>query len=99
MPLPQPSNRSSPYAALAAQKADAAPAQQVATGTIAIPAPDPFLLEESRKLQQLKDALWDAFLSSRTTAIPSPLIDLTIAYTGLLKLQLSLLSASDPRQK
>ena len=65
----------------------------------ALPEPNPFLLEESRKLQQLKDALWDAFLASGSTSIPLPLIDLTFAYTGTLKLQLSLLSASEGRQR
>ena len=74
-------------------------AKPVAGTTISVPEPDPFLLEESRKLQQLKDALWGAFLASGSTAIPLPLIDLTFAYTGTLKLQLSLLSASEARPR
>lgn len=91
--------RSSPYAALVSQKACDAPAHDRAGSGVTLPQPDPFLLEESKKLQQLKNALWDAFLASGSTAIPLPLIDLTFAYTGTLKLQLSLLSASESRHR
>lgn len=87
--------RSAAYAALSLPRNAAAEANALAQ----TPPPDPFLLEESKKLQQLKEALWQAFLASGTSAIPLPLVDLSLAYTGLLRLQLTMLSAGDHRKR
>ena len=97
MSTPSSAHRSSPYAALASQTSTTV--VEHAKSAVDLPAPDPFLVEEAAKLQQLKDALWEAFLASHSTAIPPPLIDLTFAYTGMLKLQLSILSATEGRRR
>lgn len=45
---------------------------------------------EADKLRQLREALWTAFEAGAEAGLPNTLIDLTMAYTGALRLQLSL---------
>ena len=45
---------------------------------------------ESEKLSRLHEALWLAFEARPEAGLPNTLIDLTMAYTGALRLQLSL---------
>lgn len=45
---------------------------------------------EADKLRQLRQALWTAFEAGAEAGLPNTLIDLTMAYTGTLRLQLSL---------
>ena len=45
---------------------------------------------ETTKLKALREALWAAFEAGPDAGLPNTLIDLTIAYTGALRLQLNL---------
>jgi hypothetical protein len=54
------------------------------------------LTREAAKLSELRTALWSAFQSSSANSLPQPLIDLAIAYTGALRLELNLLGTSRP---
>jgi hypothetical protein len=49
---------------------------------------------EAEKLKQLREALWVAFEAGPDGGLPNTLIDLTIAYTNALRLQLNLKSAA-----
>ena len=59
--------------------------------------------QETEKLQALRQALWAAFEAGPDGGVPTTLIDLTIAYTNALRLQLNLKSLSSrtltPRQR
>jgi hypothetical protein len=57
-----------------------------------------YFMQEAGKLEQLRAALWAAFQAGPAAGIPSTLIDLTIAYTGALRLELNLLGFARPRQ-
>jgi len=45
---------------------------------------------EAEKLKALREALWAAFEAGPAAGLPNTLIDLTMAYTGALRLQLNL---------
>ena len=49
---------------------------------------------EAEKLRLLRGALWAAFEAGPEAGLPNTLIDLTIAYTNALRLQLNLRSVS-----
>ena len=49
---------------------------------------------EADKLKALREALWAAFEAGPAAGLPNTLIDLTIAYTNALRLQLNLRSVS-----
>ena len=49
---------------------------------------------EAEKLKALREALWAAFEAGPAAGLPNTLIDLTIAYTNALRLQLNLRSVS-----
>ena len=49
---------------------------------------------EAEKLKLLREALWAAFEAGPEAGLPNTLIDLTIAYTNALRLQLNLRSVS-----
>ena len=49
---------------------------------------------EADKLKALREALWAAFEAGPAAGLPNTLIDLTIAYTNALRLQLNLRSLS-----
>ena len=49
---------------------------------------------EAEKLKRLRAALWAAFEAGPEAGLPNTLIDLTIAYTNALRLQLNLKSVS-----
>jgi hypothetical protein len=51
---------------------------------------DADLLSEGERLRALREALWSAFESAPSSALPNVLIDLTMAYTSSLRLQLSM---------
>lgn len=48
------------------------------------------LASEGTKLKALREALWAAFEAGPEAGLPNTLIDLTMAYTGALRLQLNL---------
>jgi len=49
---------------------------------------------EAEKLKALREALWAAFEAGPAAGLPNTLIDLTMAYTGALRLQLNLRAVS-----
>lgn len=51
---------------------------------------DAELLSEGERLRALREALWSAFQSAPSSALPNVLIDLSMAYTSSLRLQLSM---------
>ena len=81
-----------PYAAL--RVADTASPDKVepqpASAAHDMPPADGFG-REAEKLEQLRAALWAAFEAGPAAGIPATLIDLTIAYTNALRLELNLL--------
>lgn len=86
-----------PYATLRATQTDAARARAEASpaGTTER---DDFVREED-KLRKLREALWDAFEAGPAGGLPNSLIDLTLAYTGALRLQLSLRAVTARRTR
>ena len=79
-----------PYAALhAAPDKDAARARGDASGSAAAPEPN-YLANEADKLENLKQALYAAFVAAPKAGIPTALVDLAAAYTSALRLQMSL---------
>lgn len=58
---------------------------------------------EADKLKSLREALWTAFEAGPAAGLPNTLIDLTLAYTSTLRLQLNLraieLRATAPKPK
>lgn len=74
----------SPYAALAPDAQ-----QRLAEARAA------YFAQESRRLDALKEALWQAFEASPSVSLPVPLIDLVSAYTHALKLSLVLRGAAE----
>lgn len=79
----------SPYAAL--QTGDDTPVSEPKVA-VRVAAPiDSELVKEAQKLAQLRAALWSAFMAAPEAGLPADLIDLTIAYTNALRLELSLM--------
>lgn len=103
MAVPPTQNRkpyeATPYAALRCSDAAVTPEPKPAATA------DPFVsaiahdyyVEEADKLEQLRAALWAAFQAGPSACIPMPLIDLTIAYTNALRLELNLIAGAKPR--
>lgn len=56
---------------------------------------------EAERLKALREALWGAFEAGPAAGLPNTLIELTLAYTGSLRLQLNLraLASRTPGQK
>jgi hypothetical protein len=52
----------------------------------------PGFMAELEKLQELRDALWEAFKAGPDAGLPTILIELTNSYTNSLRLQLNLKS-------
>lgn len=50
-----------------------------------------YLADETRKLESLKEALFEAFLAAPASGIPTALVDLAATYTSALRLQLTLM--------
>jgi hypothetical protein len=94
---------STAYAALQPGASAPAPASAQGGDTLAAllhnsTAPRCFI-DEALKLEDLKGALWHAFKSAPETGIPGQLIDFATAYTGTLRLQLSLMSYASAKQR
>ena len=84
----QPAN--TPYAALhAAPDKDAAKAHPGAPAPSARVEPD-YLASEADRLEELKQALFTAFVAAPKAGIPTALVDLAAAYTSALRLQMAL---------
>lgn len=95
----QPSHMRKPYEAppYASLRKTEAVASTVKTGmdgpSLPAAAANDFQIE-AEKLKQLREALWAAFEAGSEGGLPNTLIDLTIAYTNALRLQLTLKSAA-----
>ena len=84
----QPPN--TPYAALhAAPDKDAARVRGYAPPQGTAPEPD-YLAAEADKLENLKQALYAAFVAAPKAGIPTALVDLAATYTSALRLQMTL---------
>jgi len=61
--------------------------------------PSPGFSAELAKLQELRDALWEAFKAGPDAGLPTILIELTNSYTNSLRIQLNMksLNARQPR--
>jgi hypothetical protein len=83
-----------PYASLRKTEAAASDGKAgVGDGSLATNVANDFQVEVE-KLKQLREALWAAFEAGPEGGLPNTLIDLTIAYTNALRLQLNLRSVS-----
>ena len=94
---PEGPNGSTPYASLhptAAGLSDPKPALSDDRASAAVSATANDFEAEAEKLKQLREALWAAFEAGPAAGLPNTLIDLTMAYTGALRLQLNLRSVS-----
>jgi hypothetical protein len=91
-----------PYASLRQPDAGTAAKQASASDQRSHEAANDFAAE-AEKLKQLREALWAAFEAGPAAGLPNTLIDLTMAYTNALRLQLNLTSVSvrqlSPRQR
>ena len=56
------------------------------------------LQAEQNRLRALRNALWSAFEAGPDAGLPNALIDLTMAYTASLRLQLNLRALAAPRE-
>lgn len=57
------------------------------------------LAAEGDKLKALREALWSAFEAGPAAGLPNTLIDLTMAYTSALRLQLNLKALATRQRK
>ena len=88
-----------PYASLHAPDAGSgAPKPSAGDAPVTPTAPNDFAVE-AENLKQLRGALWAAFEAAPEAGVPNTLIDLTIAYTNALRLQLNLRSISSRQVK
>ena len=90
---PQKPGDTSPYASLRAAEDDQ-PRQDAPP-----PVPQaPGFTAELAKLQELRDAVWDAFKAGPDAGLPTILIELTNCYTNSLRVQLNLKCMNVRRQ-
>ena len=79
-----------PYASLRTAESDGGGPRQHPPGSDVKATPASDFNSESERLMALREALWVAFEAGPDAGLPNILIDLTMAYTGSLRLQLSL---------
>ena len=84
--------RTATYAPLNGSAARDEPAVKPA-GAAPVDAEAALLAAENERLASLKDALWQTFQVSPLNPIRAPIVDLTMAYTDALRLQLKLRAA------
>ena len=92
-PQAAPSQTQSPYAAL--NGAGVEQAREALSGIAKMfptAAASPVFVEEAQKLEYFKNAMIGSLLSGPGGAIPSGIIDATMAYTSAVRLQLQLLA-------
>ena len=83
-----------PYASLRSADAAKDEPKAISSDDIAKVAAANEFTAEAEKLRLLRQALWAAFEAGPEAGLPNTLIDLTIAYTNALRLQLNLRSVS-----
>lgn len=79
------------HAGYSALRGDAPSADAAAPEARPQPATGDFT-REAERLHALREALWGAFEAGPDAGLPDTIIDLTMAYTGSLRLQLTLRS-------
>lgn len=82
----------SPYSSLRPSLAANTQDAQSSLNASSPASPSPGFMAELEKLQELRDALWDAFKAGPDAGLPTILIELTNSYTNSLRLQLNLKS-------
>jgi hypothetical protein len=82
----------SPYSSLRPSLAANSGAAQGSPEAPAAPAPSLGFTAELEKLQEMREALWEAFKAGPDAGLPTILIELTNSYTNSLRLQLNLKS-------
>ena len=82
-----------PYAALTSLRPSSDAIEPIAAHVAPVIAPEPVdrYAAEREQLAQLRAALWAAF-EAGPGAVPSSLVDLTMAYTSALRLELNLMA-------
>lgn len=80
----------SPYTALHGAHAAVPSDGNVARGPVAGDAESAHLAAETERLGALKGALWASFQASPMSPVRAPIVDLTMAYTDALRLELKL---------
>lgn len=96
-PSSEPRQNAPPYASLRAMG-------EAATGTTASgagkPAPDPgYWRQEADKVDVLLQTLWTGFLEAEGNGLPTALADYVTAYTGAMRLKLTLMGYSAVPQR
>ena len=89
-----------PYAALRAgdTATSAATVNTMNQNAAVDPAVPNAFAHEAERLAHLREALWAAFEAGPAAGIPTTLIELTIAYTNALRLELNLMGLGQPRK-
>lgn len=87
------SSEPAPYAALTSLRPSSDAIEPIAAPVAPVIAPEPVdrYAAEREQLAQLRAALWAAF-EAGPGAVPSSLVDLTMAYTSALRLELNLMA-------
>lgn len=79
----------SPYASIRSPQGPAT--SDGAPAPAALPSPSsPGFAAELAKLQEMRDALWEAFKAGPDAGLPTILIDLTNCYTNTLRFQMNM---------
>lgn len=84
-----------PYASLRSNSAS----EQASASPTPVESTQNDIAAEGTKLKALREALWAAFEAGPDAGLPNTLIDLTMAYTGALRLQLNLKALSARQRK
>jgi len=87
-------NASTPYSSLHGTEAGTSEAKSAAASERTKDGATNDFDAEAEKLKALREALWAAFEAGPAAGLPNTLIDLTMAYTGALRLQLNLRAVS-----
>lgn len=83
----------SPYTALHGAHATGPSDGVAARGPVAGDAESAHLASETERLGALKGALWASFQAAPMSPVRAPIVDLTMAYTDALRLELKLRAA------
>jgi hypothetical protein len=88
----------SPYSSLRPTVAADQPEVQRASNATPSALPSAFSAELA-KLQEFRDALWDAFKAGPDAGLPTILIELTNCYTNTLRFQMNMKSLNSRKQQ
>lgn len=89
----------SPYASLRPSAVADTPGAQRPAQAPSAAASSPGFSAELAKLQELRDALWEAFKAGPDAGLPTILIELTNCYTNTLRFQMNMKSLNSRKQQ